>query len=117
MIMLHLPMLPPSANELWDRTPKGMRLSEKYRSWLHKAGLLANAQRRGQHVNGPYSLSIQAVRPDARRRDIDNLIKATSDLLVKIGAVTDDSLCDLVSARWVTSGEGIAIRVEKAGVE
>jgi crossover junction endodeoxyribonuclease RusA len=57
-------------------------------------------------------LAIEAVRPDKRRRDIDNLIKPVSDLLCSIGVIEDDSYCEKVSAEWITGGEGILTRIE-----
>jgi hypothetical protein len=35
----------------------------------------------------------------------------------QIGAVSDDSYCEMISARWLTSGEGIVVRVSAAGME
>lgn len=70
-----------------------------------------------QKLTVPYKLSIAAARPDNRKRDIDNLIKPINDFLKRIDAIEDDCLCDLVTARWVTSGDGVAVRVEPAGVE
>lgn len=115
MIELVLPY-PTSANDLWERTRTGMRKSDSYKKWLRDAGYLANAQHQ-RRIQGPYKLSLQAVRPDNKCRDIDNLIKGCSDLLVSIHLVDDDSLCEMVSARWVTTGDGITVRVEPAGVE
>lgn len=46
-----------------------------------------------------------AVKPDKRRRDIDNLIKACADLLVRHGVVSDDSEMRSVSARWIPAGQ------------
>ena len=74
------------------------------------------AQRPGG-IKGPYALSILAKRPDKRRRDIDNLIKPISDLLMTVGVIEDDSDCDLVSARWVTIGDGVRVLITPAGVE
>ncbi len=68
-------------------------------------------------IVGPYKLSIDAVRPDKRKRDLDNLFKATSDLLVEIGVIGDDCQCEMISARWVTTGEGMTVRISKAGLE
>lgn len=93
-----------------------MRKSDRYTAWLKQAGLVALTQRRG-HIAGQYHLSIQASRPDRRARDIDNLIKPISDLLQHIGVVRDDCDCEMVSARWVTAGEGVTVRVSPAGVE
>jgi crossover junction endodeoxyribonuclease RusA len=60
---------------------------------------------------------VTAARPDKRKRDIDNLLKPISDLLKSIGAIEDDYLCEMISARWVTNGDGVAIRIEPAGIE
>lgn len=81
-----------------------------------EAGLCAKPQITAR-LKGPYKLSITAARPDNRRRDLDNLLKPISDLLKSIGAIEDDYLCEMLSARWVTSGDGVAIRLEPAGVE
>src|SRR5674476_910299 len=115
MVELQLPY-PPSANHLWIRARRGMRRSERYLAWLHTAGWKVK-QQRPQKVHGLYKLSIQASRPDKRRRDIDNLIKPISDLLQTIGLVRDDCDCEMVSARWVTTGDGVNVRIEAARVE
>jgi crossover junction endodeoxyribonuclease RusA len=115
MIEMHLPY-PPSANTMWERAYKGMRLSKRYEKWLFDAGFLALGQHQPKH-RGKYKLAIQAVRPDRKKRDLDNIIKPISDLLVSIGAIQDDSLCEMVTARWVTQGEGIYVRIEPVGVE
>jgi Holliday junction resolvase RusA-like endonuclease len=114
-IELTLP-LPTSANDLWTPTRKGLRKSDAYRAWLKEAGWLAMAQRQ-RKVSGPYKISISAVRPDNRRRDLGNLLKATEDLLVGIGLIDDDSKSEMIVMRWVTAGDGITVRVEPAGVE
>lgn len=115
MIELTLPY-PPSANRLWTRTRKGMRKTDKYCDWLKVAGYMVMSQH-PVGLTGPYKLSIQAMRPDRRRRDIDNLIKPISDLLQSVGVIEDDSDCEMVTARWVTNGEPLHVLVEKAGVE
>lgn len=107
---------PVSTNAIWSRTRTGMRKSTKYTAWLTEAGLIAK-QYRAYSVVGKYNLYLAATRPDKRKRDIDNLIKSVSDLLVSIGLVGDDSDCEMVSARWVTSGEGVSVRVEPAVIE
>lgn len=117
MIELHLPY--PNgcgANRMWTHGYKGPKLSAKYEKWLHDAGYLALGQRQGK-ISGPYKLTIHAVRPDRKKRDLDNIIKPISDLLVSVGIIQDDHLCEMLSARWVTQGEGITVRIESAGVE
>ena len=115
MIELRLPY-PPSANKLWRRSGKTIHKSDEYTDWLRKAGWHVMQQRQGG-VSGPYKISVQAVRPDKRKRDLDNLIKPISDLLKSVGTVDDDSLCEMLSMRWVTAGEGVTVRVERAAIE
>lgn len=112
-VKLHLPY-PPTANHIWIRAKKGMRKSDAYTLWLNDAGWLAKSQRPGK-VIGSYLLSIDAARPDKRKRDIDNLIKPVSDLLMKVGVIADDSLCAEVRARWVKGDAGIRVTIEQMG--
>ena len=83
--------------------------------------MLAGIEARKQgiaRVDGPYHLLLQASRPDKRRRDIDNLIKPVSDLLVSIGVVRDDGDCELVSAQWVESdASGVTVKVSVAEIK
>ena len=115
MIDMQLPY-PVSTNAIWARTRTGMRKSPKYTAWLIEAGQIAKHYR-AYAVVGKYNLYLAASRPDNRKRDIDNLIKSVSDLLVSCGLVRDDSDCEMVSARWVTAGEGVNVRVERAVTE
>lgn len=115
MTELHLPY-PPSANRLWRRSGKTIHKSAQYVAWLWDAGALAKTQK-PKAVAGAYKLTIQARRPDKRRRDLDNLIKPTNDLLAQIGVVSNDCHCEMISVRWVTDGKPFTVRVEAAGVE
>lgn len=112
---LHIPY-PPSANKLWRRAGTHIHKSGKYQAWLRSAGLYAKSQR-PVGIVGKYKIGIQAVRPDKRRRDLDNIIKPISDLLVLVGVIEDDSDCEMITARWVTTGDGIVVRIEPAGIE
>lgn len=115
MIELWLPY-PPSTNRLWRRARVGMIKSAEYVAWLLEAGAEARRQQAGK-IMGTYKLSITAARPDKRKRDLDNIIKPVSDLLKSIGTIEDDCLCEMITARWVTTGDGVAVRLEPAGVE
>ena len=68
---------------------------------------------RPEKITGPYKLTLLAVRPDNRRRDLDNLLKATSDLLTGLGVISDDSQCAELSAKWISTGDGVTVRIEK----
>jgi crossover junction endodeoxyribonuclease RusA len=112
MIVVQLPY-PPSTNDIWVRTKRGMRKSDGYSAWLKEAGWMLKQQKAGS-VPGKYKLTIEAVRPDKRRRDVDNLIKSVSDALQAFGVVVDDSLCEFVSAQWVIGDAGIRVTVQPA---
>jgi crossover junction endodeoxyribonuclease RusA len=108
---------PPSANRLW-RNVKGKTLkSGHYRLWLTEAGWSVREQR-PKSIPGAYRLTISAVRPDNRARDIDNLIKPISDLLKAAGVIEDDSLAKSVFAIWAdvppVKGGAITVHLEAA---
>jgi crossover junction endodeoxyribonuclease RusA len=98
MTTLTLPW-PPSANRLWRNVNGRTIKSEVYRKWLQLAGWDLRSQKPAP-VKGRYRLTMIAVRPDQRRRDLDNLLKPVSDLLKECGVIEDDSLAQTVMAGW-----------------
>jgi crossover junction endodeoxyribonuclease RusA len=113
MIELWVPY-PPSANNLWRSNRGRVHKHPKYTAWLTEAGIGLMSQRQAAGISGTYRLSLIAARPDKRRRDLDNLIKPISDLLVKAGFIDDDCLAQKIEAEWAESGDGVAIRLEAA---
>jgi crossover junction endodeoxyribonuclease RusA len=117
-VTLTLPY-PPSTNGIWVRTKRGgVGKSNEYNAWLEHVGWVI-AQEKPAKIPGKYRLTIEATRPDKRKRDIDNLIKATSDALQKFSVIEDDHLCQFVSAQWVngmcTNEAGIRVTIEPEG--
>lgn len=104
---------PPSVNRLW-RTTKGggVYRSPKYAEWRRLAMWQIAGQAKGKRISGPYKLTILAVRPDKRKRDLGNLEKAISDILVSQNIVEDDCLCEWIEARWVSNGPECEVRIE-----
>lgn len=51
-------------------------------------------------ITGAYSAILILVKPDKRRRDLDNLVKVLKDFAVQQGLVVDDSLCEKLYIRW-----------------
>jgi crossover junction endodeoxyribonuclease RusA len=98
-----LPM-PPSVNALTFNIPgKGRGKTEVYKAWILEAGLRLNLQR-PKRMAGLVRLSIKAIRPNKRRRrDLGNLEKAVSDLLVSHGVIDDDSLIEEINIKWWSS--------------
>jgi Holliday junction resolvase RusA-like endonuclease len=62
-------------------------------------------------IIGQYILHIAAVKPDKRHRDLDNLLKATCDLLVKTNIVESDSMCRALAAEWVEFGAPMTLTI------
>lgn len=102
-VVLDLPM-PVSVNRLFTSEH---RRSPSYRAWADAAGWRLLAQRPGR-IEGRYDFVMLV---GQTKRDIDNLIKAASDLLVEFGVVEDDRhAADVRAARdpMVPSG---AVRI------
>ena len=114
MIELRLP-LAPSVNGLYANIPgKGRVKSERYRTWINAAGWSIKEQRQ-EPVLGNYVLYMWCGRPDARKRDLANMVKATEDLLVAHKLVQDDSLCSETHLFWYPAlGRECIVRVEPA---
>lgn len=70
------------------------------------------AQAKNKSIKGKYKLTLLAVRPDKRKRDLDNLIKAASDALVT-AKVIEDHNCDWLEIRWVTDGPECVVILEE----
>jgi Holliday junction resolvase RusA-like endonuclease len=70
------------------------------------------SQAKNQKITGFYTLTLKAVAPDKRKRDLDNLLKAASDVLVQSGVITDDHLCRSLKAEWVYDAPECEITIE-----
>lgn len=94
-LILTLPW-PPSVNHYWRNwqgrtviSPEGRR----YRKAVEEEVMIL---RMNKKLNKQLKVTITAYRPDNRRRDLDNLLKAVLDALTHAGVYEDDHLiCDL----------------------
>ena len=103
---------PPSLNRLY-RAVRGRSLKSAVgRSYASLAAGLVMASR--VRVSGPFVLSVVAVRPDKRARDLDNLLKPVLDALQTGGAIENDSLCQCLLVRWADVAAGISSHSETA---
>ena len=102
---------PPSVNGTF-RMHNGSRLSGPYKEWRDRAVARLLLQR-CRHVPGPVMLDIAYRAPDRRKRDIDNLLKAPLDLLVKQAIIEDDNsrVVREIRARWVDEGEPCTVTI------
>jgi crossover junction endodeoxyribonuclease RusA len=105
--------LPPSVNRLWRTTKAGgMHRSAQYTTWRAIALWQVAVQIKGKGIVGKYKATFHFVRPDKRRRDLDNLLKAAMDVMVTAKAVESDHLCEWLIARWVEDGPECVIMLE-----
>jgi crossover junction endodeoxyribonuclease RusA len=97
--IINLPF-PPTTNSLFANVPgRGRVRTQRYRTWAVAAGWDLKAQQ-PQSIEGDFILEIILGRPDKRRRDASNFIKAVEDLLVEHRIVEDDCLAQKVSIAW-----------------
>lgn len=102
-MILTLPSLPPPLSACFKNVRRnGRAATPRYTAWAIES-LHAVQQQRVGLVPGPIEVVYQFRRPDKRRRDLGNLEKAVSDLLVKARLIEDDSL--IVDLRMMWGGE------------
>lgn len=103
---------PPSANNLFPSGRSGRRFaSPEYKAWKTLAGLHLNSQPEHTHP-GDVRVVYEFHHPDRRKRDLFNLEKALSDMLVAHGVIADDSRIVEGTVRWaadLVSGVRITI--------
>lgn len=108
---------PPSANGLWRNVNGTTLIARRYRAWRKEAMAVLMIQRPAK-IPGAYRMTMIATRPDNRRRDLSNLLKATEDLLTAAGVIKDDSLAQSILLAWSTSAPdrngGVSITLEAA---
>lgn len=82
---------PPSTNRLFANRQRGRAKTRAYDNWIYEAGCELLRQRPERH-EGEVSVEITACPPNARKRDLDNLLKPCLDLLVRHQIIQDDSI-------------------------
>lgn len=111
MIRYSLPY-PPSVNNLFFNTGRGRSKTDAYKAWQEAAGYAIVEQGR-KRIRGLVALSIALVKPDKRKRDLSNVIKAIEDLLVSMSVIDDDSLVQRISIQWVDAGDPCTVLVHE----
>jgi crossover junction endodeoxyribonuclease RusA len=116
-VSVQLPF-PPSVNNLFRTFIRpgqkfGRRVpTPKYNQWKGIAGL-ALRQQAPRSITGPITISFIFQRPDRRKRDIFNLVKALEDLLVTHKVIEDDSLVEDGHVTWgKVNGGGVRIEID-----
>lgn len=83
---------PPTINTYYRHTAKGTFIRAKGREYRQRVRLAIYEQwGHALTLPPPYCVRIVANHPDERRRDLDNLLKATLDAVESTGLIDDDS--------------------------
>lgn len=97
---------PLSVNNLFRTLPNGLRVKTgKYKAWMKVASDAVKSQG-VVSIGGPVSVTVLVVRPDRRKRDLDNLLKAVLDTLVLLGVIEDDSVIERILIEWHSDNLG-----------
>lgn len=105
---------PPSVNTMFlNAAGKGRVKSDKYKAWRTES-LWRLKEQKIRPVSGEISIWIGLVKPDKRRADASNRIKAVEDLLVAGGIIPDDDdrYVRRISAEWLADGPGCTILIQ-----
>lgn len=109
---------PPSVNNLYATAESGRRKTEAVRRWESAAGWEAKIQliqAPSKTIRGKYDLSIYL--PQFIKGDIDNRVKAVSDLLVRLRITEDDKgMVHLMICRAYNVPSGRAFIVVRTSV-
>lgn len=91
---------PPSVNRYWRTFQGRMIISAEGRSYRSAIADQVLIQRGAKHYEGKLKVVIEAWRPDNRKRDLDNLLKAVLDSLTHAGVWADDGLIVDLRIYW-----------------
>jgi len=102
---------PPSVNTYW-RTFRGrMIVSAKGREYRQAVANVVQWRELRPMFEGPVAVELTFCPPDKRRRDLDNLLKATFDALTSAGVWGDDNQVNEFTVRRGKQAKGGQLRV------
>lgn len=97
---------PPSVNALYRNLPgRGRVKSSAYKDWASHAGWVLKSQKPAR-IDGRVIVIINVER-GSMAADIDNLSKATFDLLVDHKLIKNDNQVTAFAMAWAPKGEGL----------
>lgn len=112
-IELTLPW-PPTVNTYWRQWQGRTLISKQGREYRAAVADQVLIQRGAKHIDHAVRVDIQAFRPDRRRRDLDNLLKAVLDSLVHAGVMEDDALIEDLRIYWADEVGGmVKVKIER----
>lgn len=113
---LYLPF-PPTVNNYYSKTQRGVYISHKGRKFRAMVQDAIMEQMPDVHINDRMLVEIVLFPPDKRKRDVDNYNKSVLDALTHAGLWEDDSLIDqLFNYRGEIRKQGQTfVRITEAG--
>jgi len=106
---------PPTVNNLFvnSRRTGGRFPSTQYKLWRREAArVLAGQAPLPRFGDAKVVLTFSFGRPDKRRRDLFNYVKAPEDMLVEAGVIADDSLVERGTVQWAAGVTGCRVEIE-----
>ena len=104
-MVIELPW-PPSVNHYWRRQGSRYFVSSEGKQYRDSVFYLSREFRGLFKLKERLSVHIQAYPPDKRRRDLDNIFKATLDCLQYAQVYEDDSQIDFLAIKRMTEFKG-----------
>lgn len=112
MLTLELPW-PPSVNHYWRSVPgRGVLVSAEGRQYRQDVQMQVLIQRAAKKFAGRLRVTVIALPPDKRKRDLDNLLKSSLDAMTHAGVWMDDSQIDDLRICRQSPIKAACIRVE-----
>ena len=118
-MQFYLLPFPPSINRLYRYTNKGVYKTAAWNAWRDNAIYFISQQKseRAPTIEHKVAVEMAAGRPDKRKRDLDNLTKATFDFLqtdIPGGRIIkDDSLIERYEVYWASGVVGIQVMIKE----
>jgi len=90
---------PPSLNTYWRHNRGRTHISTEGKKYRNTVAMMCRIENI-KTIEGNVKVKISAIRPDNRRRDLDNLLKVVLDAMQHGGIYKDDSQIVDLSIRW-----------------
>lgn len=109
---------PPSINHYYIRSARGVVLGVKGKNYRHEVAMLLHKHRNCYQADKRLAVTINVFQPDRRKRDLDNIAKATLDALQHARIYDDDNQIDMLTIirRQVVKGGCLQVWVSECSL-